>query len=87
LPGNFNRFQVRSEATDGSAAIDGARPFVEWWAAFDGDAPRRDEPAGTLRGWSGKWLESLRSTLGSRPSGFPKAATGEVGDRSQAVSG
>jgi hypothetical protein len=28
---------------------------------------------GTVRGWFGKWLESLRSTLGSWPSGFPKS--------------
>jgi hypothetical protein len=87
LPGNFNRFQVWSEASDGSAAIDGARAFVEWWATFGGGAPRREEPTGTLRGWFGKWLESLRSTLVSRPPGFPKATTGEVGDRSQVVSG
>jgi hypothetical protein len=87
LPGNFNRFQVRSEASDGSAAIDGVRPFVEWWVPLMATRPVGDEPAGTLRGWSGKWLESLRSTLGSRPSGFPEAATSEVGDRSQAVSG
>jgi hypothetical protein len=73
LPGNFNRFQVRSEASDVTPAIDGDRAFVEWWAAFDGDAPRREELAGTLRGWFGQWLESLRSTLGSRPSGFPKS--------------
>jgi len=87
LPGNFNRFQVWSEALDGLAAIDGAQAFVAWWATLDGDAPRREELAETLRGWFGKWLESLRSTLGSRPSGFPKAASSEVGDRSQAVSG
>jgi len=67
--------------------VDGDRAFVEWWATFDCDAPRREELTGTLQGWFGKWLESLRSTLGSRPSGFPEAASGEVGDRSQAVSG
>ena len=78
---------MRSEAPDGLAAIDGDRAFVEWWATFDGDAPPREEPTGTLRSWFGKWLESLRSTLGNRPFGFPEAATGEVGDRSQAVSG
>jgi hypothetical protein len=87
LPGNFNRFQAQSEASDVKAAIDGDRAFVEWWATFDYDAPRRQELTGTLRGWFGKWFESLRSALGSRPSGFPKAATGEVGDRSLAVSG
>jgi hypothetical protein len=52
--GSRNRFQVRSEASDVSAAIDGARAFVAWWAAFDGDAPRREESSGTLRGWFGK---------------------------------
>jgi len=67
--------------------VDGDRAFVEWWATFYCDAPRREELTGTLQGWFGKWLESLRSALGSGPSGFPKAATGEVGDRSQAVSG
>jgi hypothetical protein len=64
LPGNFNRFQVWSEASDGSAAIDGAWAFVEWRATFDGGAPRREEPTGTLRGWFGKWLESLRRFAG-----------------------
>jgi hypothetical protein len=64
LPGNFNRFQARSEASDGSAATDGDRAFVEWWATFDGDTPRREEPTGTLRGWFGKWLESLRRFAG-----------------------
>jgi hypothetical protein len=70
-----------------TAIVDGDQAFVEWWATFDCDAPHRDELAGTLRSWFGKWLESLRSTLGSRPSGFPEAPAGEVGGRSQAVSG
>jgi hypothetical protein len=43
--------------------VDGDRAFVEWWATFDCDAARSDELAGTLRGWFGKWLESLRTTL------------------------
>jgi hypothetical protein len=67
--------------------VDGDRAFVEWWATFDCDAPRREELTGTLRSSFGKWLESLRCTLGSRPSGFPETATGEIGDRPQAVSG
>jgi hypothetical protein len=76
LPGNFNRFQVRSEASGGLAATDGDRAFVEWWATFDGDAPRREEPTGTLRSWFGKWRESLRRTPGSRPSGFLESRDG-----------
>jgi hypothetical protein len=64
LPGNFNRFQARSEASGGLAAPDGDQTFVERWATFDGDAPRREEPTGTLRGWFGKWLESLRRFAG-----------------------
>jgi polyketide cyclase/dehydrase/lipid transport protein len=44
--------------------VDGDRAFVEWWAIFDCDAGRRDELTETLRGWFGKWLESLRSRLG-----------------------
>jgi hypothetical protein len=47
--------------------------LVAWWATFDGDAPRREELAGTLQGWFGKWLESLRNKQRSRPSGFPKS--------------
>jgi Polyketide cyclase / dehydrase and lipid transport len=31
--------------------VDGDRAFVEWWATFDCEAPRRDELAGTL--WAG----------------------------------
>jgi hypothetical protein len=50
--------------------VDGDRAFVEWWAAFDCDAAGRDELTGTLQGWFGKWLESLRATM-SRPAGFP----------------
>ena len=40
--------------------VDGDRAFVEWWATFDCEPVRRDELTGTLRGWFGKWLESLR---------------------------
>ena len=76
LPGNFNWFQVWSDASDVKAAADGDRAFVEWWATFDCDAPRREELTGTLQGWFGKWLESLRSTLGSRPSGFLESRDG-----------
>ena len=57
--------------------VDADRAFVEWWATFDGEAARRDELTGVLRGWFGKWLESLRATM-SRPAGFPaeQAETG-----------
>jgi hypothetical protein len=51
------------------------------------DAGRRDELTGTLRSSFGKWLESLRSTMGNLPAGFPEAATVEHGGRSHAVSG
>jgi hypothetical protein len=67
--------------------VDGDRAFVEWWATLDCDTSRRDELAGTLRSSFGKWLETLRGTLGSPPSGLPEAAMGEVGDRSLAVLG
>jgi hypothetical protein len=60
--------------------VDGDRAFVEWWATFDCDAACRDELTGTLRGWFGKWLESLRTTLGQplgsrgkRPQSGPSA--------------
>ncbi len=57
--------------------VDGNRAFVEWWATFDCDAACRDELTETLRGWFGKWLESLRTTLSHLPSRFPQeAATG-----------
>jgi hypothetical protein len=56
--------------------VDGDRAFVEWWATFDCDPGRRDELTGTLSGWFGKWLESLRDTLaGLRPEFRPEAAT------------
>jgi hypothetical protein len=59
----------------GIPAIRGSRAFVEW-ASFDCDPARRDELTGTLRGWFGKWLESLRKSLASLPSGFqPEDAT------------
>jgi hypothetical protein len=44
LPGNFNRFQRR----------------LGLGRTFDCDAACRDELTGTLRGWFGKWLESLQ---------------------------
>jgi hypothetical protein len=50
--------------------VDGDGAFVEWWATFDCDAARRDELVGTLQGWFGKWLESLRDTLGRLPPRF-----------------
>ena len=49
--------------------MDGDRAFVEWWATFDCAPALRDELTGTLRGWFGKWLESLRRTLASSRSG------------------
>jgi hypothetical protein len=57
--------------------IDGDRAFVEWWATFDCDATRHDELTGTLQGWFGKWLESLRDILGGQTPQFPpkQAAT------------
>jgi hypothetical protein len=51
--------------------VDGGRAFVEWWATFDCDPARRDELAGTLRGWFARWLESLGVTM-SRPVRFPR---------------
>jgi hypothetical protein len=53
--------------------VDGNGAFVEWWATFDCDAGHRDELTGTLQGWFGKWLESLRNTLGGRSLKFPTA--------------
>jgi hypothetical protein len=50
--------------------VDGDRAFVEWWATFDCDPACRDELTGTLRGWFGKWLESLRKTQVSSLSRF-----------------
>jgi hypothetical protein len=73
--------------SDGSAATDGDRAFVERWTIFDGDVPHREEPAGTLRGWFGNGSNRPPGTLGNRPSGFPKAVSREVGGRSQDVSG
>lgn len=56
--------------------VDGDRAFVEWWATFDCDAGRRDELARTLRGWFGKWLESLRGTLDGPAMGPPGSRSG-----------
>jgi hypothetical protein len=87
LPGNFNRFQVRSEASGGLAATDGDRAFVEWWATFDGDAP-------VAKNWPGPFglvrQNGANRSAVSRAAGLPgsrNAATGEAGDRSQPVSG
>jgi len=55
--------------------VDGDRAFVERWATFDCDTARRDELTGTLQGWFGKWLESLRATLSKLPSRFAREAT------------
>jgi hypothetical protein len=51
--------------------VDGDRAYVEWWATFDCDTVRREELTATLQGSFGKWLESLRSTLGRPARGFP----------------
>ena len=67
--------------------VDRDRAFVEWWATFDCEAPRREELTGTLRGWFGKWLESLRGTLDSQQPEFPtENAAGEIGGHAQAIS-
>jgi Polyketide cyclase / dehydrase and lipid transport len=58
--------------------VDGNRAFVEWWATFDCDAARRDELIGTLQGRFGKWLESLRDTMGRLPARFPEDAAATV---------
>jgi hypothetical protein len=41
--------------------------------------PARDKVTGTLQGWFGKWLESLRDTMGRLPARFPEdtAATAD----------
>jgi hypothetical protein len=51
--------------------VDGDRAFVEWWANFDCETARRDELSATLRGWFGKWLESLRRSMETKPARFP----------------
>jgi hypothetical protein len=51
--------------------VDGNRAFVEWWADFDCEPLRIDEFAETLRTRFGKWLESLRQSMGRRPVEFP----------------
>ena len=53
---------------------DGDRAFVEWWADFDCEADRRGELAEILRGWFGKWLESLRQSMGTGLARFPAGA-------------
>jgi len=47
-----------------SEIVDGDGAFAEWWADFDCEGPAREEVCGTLRGWFGQWLESLRRALG-----------------------
>jgi|SRR5450432_18899 hypothetical protein len=84
---DFNNYPVWVGGAGESRIEDGDRAFAEWWATFDCDTPRQDELAGTLRGSFGKWLESLRGTLVSRPSGLPEAAMDKVGGGSPAVSG
>jgi hypothetical protein len=54
--------------------VDGNRAFVEWWANFDCEAARGDELSATLRGWFGKWLESLRRSMEAPPARFPAPA-------------
>jgi hypothetical protein len=67
--------------------VDGDGAFVEWWATFDCDPAGRDELTGTLQGWFGKWLESLRDTLERLPPRFPpEGQPRSISDHSQAVS-
>ena len=65
----FTDFQATLRITP---VVDGDRAFVEWWATFDCDADRRTELTGTLQGWFGKWLESLRATLAGPASEMQK---------------
>lgn len=47
--------------------VDGDHAFVEWWASFDCEPARSAELVGTLSGWFGAWLTSLRTVLGGGP--------------------
>ncbi|WFU60129.1 hypothetical protein QA639_01275 [Bradyrhizobium pachyrhizi] len=47
--------------------IDGNRAFIEWWAEFECDPPRRVGLTQTLTGWFEIWLESLRDEMALRP--------------------
>jgi hypothetical protein len=44
--------------------VDGNRAFVEWWANFDCEPLRIDEFSETLRIRFGRWLHSLRESMG-----------------------
>lgn len=55
--------------------VDGNRAFVEWWAHFDCDPLRIDEFTEVLRIRFGKWLQSLRESMGSASTEFPEAGT------------
>jgi hypothetical protein len=46
---------------------------------FDCDATRHDELTGTLQGWFGKWLESLRDILGGQTPQFPPKPAATAG--------
>jgi Polyketide cyclase / dehydrase and lipid transport len=59
--------------------VDGDRAFVEWSATFDCDPARRDDIAGTLRSWFGKWLQSLRKSMEPPVAEFPIAPDSSVG--------
>jgi len=54
--------------------IDGNRAFVEWWANFDCEPAHRDELAETLQSWFGKWLQSLRESMGLPSANLPAVA-------------
>jgi hypothetical protein len=56
-------FQATLRITE---VVDGDRAFVEWWATFDCEPASGETICATLRGWFGKWLESLRQTLAAR---------------------
>ena len=55
--------------------VDGKGAFAEWWANFDFEPARSEELCATLRGWFGRWLESLRTQLAAQ--GSPELARAE----------
>ena len=55
--------------------IDGNRAFVEWWANFDCEPLRIDEFTETLRIRFGRWLQSLRESMGAASTGFRPETT------------
>jgi hypothetical protein len=84
LNGNFNRFPGAERPQTAllpvvdfratlrlTPVVDSGRAFVEWWASFDCDPPRRGELTGMLQSPFGNWLESLRDEMGRKPVRFP----------------